>query len=773
VHHFAGIAGAGAHDTVLVPVSVVIAILASYTALDLATRMRASSGWWRRAWLAGSAVAMGGGIWSMHFIAMLAFSLPGVRVSYDIALTLLSLALPIAVTAGGFAVANRRAGLVTVTASGLFMGLGIAGMHYLGMAAMRMPADLRHDRVWVALSLFIAVGASMAALWLALRHSGLTQRVAAAVVMGLAVSGMHFAAMQGATFAPLASVDFAEGRSSVDQTQLAVWVALTTLLILLLALLIATFDRHFAHLLDREARVLRESEQRFRLLVQSVTDYAIFMLDREGRVANWNAGAARIKGYSAQEIVGQHFSRFYTDDDRSSGVPEQALLKAEHDGKFEAEGWRVRKDGSRFWANVVIDPVRDDDGILVGFAKVTRDITDRREAQLALEKARYALAQAQKMEALGQLTGGVAHDFNNLLMAILASLDLIRKRLPDDPKLRRLLDNAVQGAERGAALTQRMLAFARRQDLNPEPVNLAELAKGMADLLDRSVGPSIKIEARFPEGLPPAIVDANQLELALLNLVVNARDAIPSGGIITIAGREEADTSGKDRHFVVLSVQDTGTGMDQATLSRAKEPFFTTKGIGKGTGLGLSMVHGLAEQSNGRLELHSAPGIGTTAEIWLPKSSAEPARVSPPKAIAAASSAGRPRLTVLVVDDDELVLENTVAMLEDLGHSAVPARSAAVALTVLQSLAPDVVLTDQVMPEMTGAELLAHVEKRLPGVPAVLATGYAELPADAVSCHVEKLSKPFDQAALQVALGRAVAPPRRRVASPAATPGGH
>jgi PAS domain S-box-containing protein len=743
---------------VLVAVSVLIAMLASYTALDLATRMRASSGWPRRAWLAGSAIAMGGGIWSMHFIAMLAFSLPGVRFSYDIVLTLLSLVLPIAVTAGGFAVANTRAGLITIGLSGLVMGLGIAGMHYLGMAAMRMPAELRHDRVWVALSLLIAIGASVAALWLAFRHSGIAQRVAAAVVMGLAVSGMHFAAMHGATFAPLASVDFAQGRSSVDQTQLAIWVALTTLLILLLALLIATFDRQLAHLLDREARVLRESEQRFRLLVESVTDYAIFMLDRTGHIVNWNSGAQRIKGYSAEEIVGQHFSKFYTSEDRNCGVPTGALLQAEQRGKFEAEGWRVRKDGTRFWANVIIDPVRSETGDLIGFAKVTRDITERRAAQIALEEAREALAQAQKMEAIGQLTGGVAHDFNNLLMAILASLDLLRKRLPADPRLTRLLDNATQGAERGAALTQRMLAFARRQHLKPEPVDVAALVRDMSDLLNRSVGPTIEIATDFPATLPEAMVDANQLELALLNLVVNARDAMPTGGTITISGRIE-HSNGAAHDCVVLSVRDTGIGMDAQTLARAKEPFFTTKGVGKGTGLGLSMVHGLAEQSQGRLVLVSTPKVGTTAEIWLP------ARVSkvhveprPQEHLPASTPSDIPRLSVLVVDDDELVLENTVAMLEDLGHSAAAAHSAAEALTAFDALEPDAVIADHAMPNMTGAELLARLRTRRPLLPAVLSTGFAELP----DCHalsgVEMLFKPFDQGALDRALRKVVSP---------------
>ena len=288
----------------------------------------------------------------------------------------------------------------------------------------------------------------------------------------------------------------------------------------------------------REAeQALKASDDQFRLLVQGVTDYAIYLLDKEGRVTNWNPGAQRIKGYLSDEIIGRHFSQFYTDEDRKAGEPQRALETAEREGRFEKEGWRVRKDGSRFWAHVVIDPIRDDRGEILGYAKITRDITERRDAQQKLEKTREALFQSQKMDAIGQLTGGIAHDFNNLLMAVLGSLELMRKRLPDDPKLGALLENAVQGAQRGTTLTQRMLAFARRQELNQESVDIPELVRGMTDLLQRSLGPTVGIETRFPLVLKPIRTDANQLEMALLNLAVNARDAMPDGGQIVIAAR--------------------------------------------------------------------------------------------------------------------------------------------------------------------------------------------------------------------------------------------
>ncbi|MGH1587683.1 MHYT domain-containing protein [Methylobacterium phyllosphaerae] len=746
---------AGTHDFVLVALSILIAAAASYTALDLAARMRATSGWPCRAWLAAAALAMGGGIWAMHFVAMLAFSLPGVEVGYDLRLTLLSLMLPIAVTGLGFFVVNRPgAGPIALCLSGVVMGLGIAGMHYTGMAAMRMPADLRYDHLWVAISILIAIGAAVAALWLAFQQTSVRFRLLAAAIMGFAVSGMHYAAMQGSVFSAHAPVDHAHGTASVNQTYLALWVTGTTFLILVLALAAAMFDRHLSQASEHEAAALRASEERFRLLLQGVTDYAIFMLDTEGRIANWNAGAERIKGYTAEEVVGSHFSRFYTPEELQVGVPATALETAARQGRFEAEGWRLRKDGSRFWANVVIDAIRDEQGQLVGFAKVTRDITERKQAQEALEQAREALVQAQKMEAVGHLTGGVAHDFNNLLMAILGSLELLKKRLPDDPKLTRLLDNAVQGAQRGAVLTQRMLAFARRQELKPEIVDLSDLVRGMTDLLQRSIGPLVRIEARFPLGLPRVMVDAHQCELALLNLTVNARDAMPEGGTITIAGREatEEDSVGlSDGRYVCLSVSDTGTGMDAETLARAQEPFFTTKGAGKGTGLGLPMVQGLAAQSHGRFLLRSRPGAGTTAEMWLPMAEASataegaPSVVLPPRAPTRA-------LTVLAIDDDLLVLENTAAMLEDLGHRVIKAHSGQEALDLLRRTPElDVVITDQAMPGMTGTQVAERIGVERPGLPVILASGYGEVSAETHRI-LPRLSKPFDQDTLAQAV---------------------
>ncbi|MBL0727154.1 PAS domain-containing sensor histidine kinase [Piscinibacter sp. HJYY11] len=501
------------------------------------------------------------------------------------------------------------------------------------------------------------------------------------------------------------------------------------------------------------AELLKRSEDQFNLLVQSVTDYAIYMLDAQGRVSSWNLGAQRIKGYAPEEIIGVHFSRFYTAEDRARDRPAITLQTAAREGRFEGEGWRVRKDGTRFWANVVVDRINGPEGQLLGFAKVTRDVTEKREAQHQLEIAREAFFQSQKMDAIGQLTGGVAHDFNNLLMAVLASLALIRKRIPEDPKTQALLDNAVRGAKRGAELTQRMLAFARRQQLKPAAVNVPELVEGMAGLLQSSLGPGVGIETRFAEGLSPVLVDANQLELALLNLAVNSRDAMPHGGVITIAAREDVAPPGKARpsaqRYVRLSLQDQGEGMDEETLARATEPFYTTKGVGKGTGLGLSMVEGLAAQSGGWLELKSAKGQGTTAELWLPVAPAAsevppPAQAAPPSLPAASTGP----LTVLAVDDDALVLMNTVAMLQELGHTVREAPSAKEALAMLaRDGSIDLLVTDQAMPQMTGAQLIEAARLVKPGLPAILATGYADL-STSLPPDVPRLAKPFDLDAL-------------------------
>jgi signal transduction histidine kinase/ActR/RegA family two-component response regulator len=388
-------------------------------------------------------------------------------------------------------------------------------------------------------------------------------------------------------------------------------------------------------------------------------------------------------------------------------------------------------------------------------------IDDRtRERETALAQ----LFEAQKMDTIGRLTGGVAHDFNNLLMAVLGSLALLEKRLgAEDQHSRRLLHNAVQGAQRGAALTQRLLAFSRRQELKPESVDVAQLVSGMEELLKRALGHGIDLSLNFPSGLPPLLADANQLELALLNLALNARDAMPKGGRLMIAAAAETiGQSGPGSRltpgdYLRISIVDTGVGMDNVTLTKATEPFFTTKGPGKGTGLGLSMVQGLAAQSGGMLDIHSEPDAGTTIDLWLPR--ATTSAVSVTRAAQAAHLLPHTEpCKVLIVDDDLLVMTGTAAMIDDLGHTSIEAHSAAEALAKLESgIEVDVVITDHAMPSMTGLQLAECIQDRFPGLPIILATGYAELPADPAKLGLLKLTKPCTQqeiaAAIHLALG--------------------
>jgi PAS domain S-box-containing protein len=512
-------------------------------------------------------------------------------------------------------------------------------------------------------------------------------------------------------------------------------------------------ERHLAEV------TLRESQEQFRLLVQGVTDYAIFMLSREGCVSSWNAGAQRIKGYAPEEIIGQHFSRFYTEEDRKAGLPRETLEIAAREGRFEKEGWRVRKDGTQFFAHVIIDAIYNPDGSLLGFAKITRDITERMNAARALEDTREALLQSQKMEAIGHLTGGVAHDFNNLLMAIQGSLELLQRRLRgSDAKVAQLIDNALQGTRRGAALTQRMLAFARRQELKLEPLDVREVVQRMAGLLQSSLGPSVRVETRFAPELPKVNADATQLELALLNLAINGRDAMPKGGTITIGATRQPGVSGLNAgDYVCISVTDTGSGMDEETLSRAMEPFFTTKGVGKGTGLGLPMVHGMAEQSGGRLALKSEHGRGTTAELYLPVAPRATSQPAQNTATQVFSPVNR-RLAILTVDDDPLVALNTSALLEELGHTVYSAPSASHALDILRREKKiDLMITDQLMPDMTGSELASRIRAENAHLPIILATGYAEL-APGEGEGLPRLTKPFGQRELAEAIARAVTP---------------
>ena len=736
----------GTHDGTLVIMSVVIAMFGSYTALDLAGRIRASSGWMRRVWLGAAAVAMGGGIWAMHFVAMLAFSMPGMELGYDLQLTLLSLVTAIVVTGIAFSVmARSQASVRRLAAAGLFMGLGVVAMHYMGMAAMRMAGAIAYDRLWISISVLIAIGAATAALWLAARNSGPAEKVGAALVMGVAIAGMHYAGMKAATFTG-GGMDGAD-TASVGQTALAVGVFAATFLILFFALVAAMFDRRFASLAAREADALRRSEERFRSLYRG-TPLPLHSLDQEGRIEQVSNTWLELLGYTREEVVGRPLINFLTEESARQLRHQDWPTLIARDALDPREYRVVAKNGAFLDVVSAARVERDEQGAFIHVLGGLTDVTERKRAE-------EALRQAQKIEAIGQLTGGVAHDFNNLLAVVVGNLDLLRRKLPDDPKMARLVESALEGAQRGASLTQRLLAFARKQDLRPEAVDVPQLVHGMTEMLQRSLGPMVRVETRFPLDLPPVHADGHQLELALLNLAVNARDAMPEGGKLEVSASAddlpERNPAGLPRGpYVRLSLTDHGEGMDEATLQRATEPFFTTKGVGKGTGLGLSMVHGLAAQSGGKLLIRSHVGIGTTVDLYLPAtvraSSEHRAESARP-----VEQATEP-LDVLVVDDDPLVLANTAAMLEDLGHSVRLAVSGEDALDQL-ARDPDVdlIVTDQLMPRMTGSQLARHVRLGAPNMPILIVSGFTEFEASEAG-RFPMLSKPFDRDALSRAI---------------------
>jgi PAS domain S-box-containing protein len=473
---------------------------------------------------------------------------------------------------------------------------------------------------------------------------------------------------------------------------------------------------------------LRVSEERFRMLVQSVTDYAIYMLDPEGRVSSWNAGAERFKGYRADEIIGQHFSRFYTDEEKEADVPRVALETAKREGRFEAEGWRVRKDGSRFWASVIIDPIRNDDGSLIGFAKVTRDLSEKR----AIEEQ---LRQSQKMEAIGQLTGGLAHDFNNLLTGISGSLEMMQVRMAQGRtgELERYFIAAQGAVKRAAALTHRLLAFARRQTLDAKPTSVNRLLGGLEELVRRTVGPSIRVEVVGASGLWSTLVDPNQLENAVLNLCVNARDAMPDGGKLTIeTANKWIDERAARRHdlpvgqYVSVCVTDTGVGMTSEVVSKAFDPFFTTTPIGVGTGLGLSMIYGFARQSGGQVRIYSEVGQGTTMCIYLPRHAEDAALPDEPE-LETEAPLGEGEV-VLVIDDEPTIRMLVADLLTEAGYAVIEAADGPAGLKVLESNARiDLLITDVGLPGgMNGRQVADAARVSRPNLKVLFITGYAE-----------------------------------------------
>ena len=642
----------GSFDPALVVLSVIIATAASYTALDLAGRVRASAGRARLAWLGTSAVAMGGGIWSMHFIAMLAFVMP-MPVAYDIGQTALSLVVAVLVTGAAFGIVVRpRAAWGEIGLAGLFMGAGICSMHYIGMAAMEMAAEIAYDPILVAASYLIAAGASVVALWLAFKTTSLFERAAAALAMGGAISGMHYTGMAAVHFTTDHGGMHVPGISALAQVNLALAVAVTTLLILFLAVVSSVVDRRLAAIASREAATLRESEERHRRLYEA--------LQRETR-------------------------------------------QREH--------------------------------------------------------AEAALRQVQKMEAVGQLTGGIAHDFNNILTVVVGNLDEIARRLPQEDELRRRGEAALRGVLRAAELTKRLLAFGRRQTLAPQRVDLNHLVVSMLEMLTRTLGETIRVETISAGGAWPCRVDPNQLETALLNLALNARDAMPQGGKLVIqTANMHFDESYVARFegidpgdYLMLAVSDTGLGIAKEHLGRIFEPFFTTKEVGKGSGLGLAQVYGFVKQSGGHTAVYSEPGIGTTIRVYLPRD-LSPEEPTPEPAGRRGAPVARGGEQVLVVEDDPAVREYSVETLRALGYRVLVAEDAPAALGLIDNHPGiDLMLTDIGLPGMNGRVLGERVTRQNRGIKILYTTGYAGVALRSESSFASGasvLQKPFNRDSL-------------------------
>lgn len=529
---------------------------------------------------------------------------------------------------------------------------------------------------------------------------------------------------------------------------------------------LAGFAKITRDITERETarNALLDSERNFRLLVSGVTDYALYMLDPEGFVSSWNAGGERIKGYAPAEIIGQHFSRFYTNQDRVAGRPARALSIARETGRYEEEGWRVRKDGSFFWASVVIDPIRDEHGRLVGFTKITRDITERREAQMELARVQRQLAESQKMDALGQLTGGVAHDFNNLLMVVAGNIQALKTIAAQDPKTARAAQAIEFATQRGAALTRQLLTFSRRQRVNPQAIEIGQRIDSIREVLGSGLGGNVRLTIDIPPGVWPITVDISELEIALVNLVINSRDALTDGGTVTISaqniilGESESIAAGE---YVGIAVSDNGVGIPPDVIASVFDPFFTTKPVGKGTGLGLSQVHGFAHQAGGTVKITSTLGQGTTVTIYLPRTTGVVVDPMPSEASNAPARTG----TVLLVEDNPEVASASANLLEQLGYSVRWVPNAEAALAEIERDGIDLVISDIVMPgRLDGLGLARVIKEKRPSLPILLATGYSAA-AQSVRADFPILRKPYQMHELSRALAE-VLPGERETPAP-------
>ena len=756
----------GTYNPHLVALSILVAAFASYTALDLGGRVAATRGVGPRVWPVAAAIAMGGGIWSMHFIAMLAFNIP-IPMSYDIGLTTLSLVVAIFVTGAGFYFINRQsAPPLSLVFSGIFMGLGIAAMHYIGMAAMREHAEISYDFLFVALSLVIAIGASTAALWLAFRTTDLGQKLVAAVVMGVAISGMHYSAMRGTTFAVHGPVHEAQGYASLDQTNLALVVAGITFVILAFALIASLQQENSERRRAEEA--LRRSEA-YLAQAQTLSHTGSFGWTPSSGSIYWSDETFRIFEYDRAitptvELIDQ---RVHPED--VTGF-RQVVERASHDGQDFAHEYRLQMpDGRVKHIHVVAHATRNATGD-VDFVGAVMDVTLAKEtedrirfAQAEREQLEQRLRQAEKMEAVGRLAGGIAHDFNNVLAGVFAYGEMLFEETPEDSPLKRYAKNVLTAATRGRALVEQILAFSRSQLGKRVPVDVTQVVAETLELLRGSLPANIRLESSAP-ALPLIVIgDATQLHQVVMNVCSNAIQAMSATGTLRVA-LEAADLSAERAlshgtlgpgRYVRLTIQDSGSGMDQATLARIFEPFFTTKEIGRGTGLGLSLVYAIVTDAGGAIDVRSALEQGSTFTIYLARAEA---------ALAAAGEAAAPPPRgngerVLLVEDEANLLAMTAEVLTRLGYEPASFSDSQTALAAFEAepRSFDVVITDDVMPGLTGTGLARRLHRRRPDLPIVLVSGYSgpALTRQALIAGVsELLAKPLQLHQIATTLAR-------------------
>lgn len=892
-----------AHHPLFVALSVLTACLGAWTALDLFRRMQAHAGTWRRMWAAAAGAAMGLSIWSMHFIAILGFD-PGAPVRYDVSLTIWSLVLAIAATT--FAFVWARPTPLRQLGSGVVMGAGICGMHYMGMAALITSAQIFNEKLFVALAFLVAVFASSGALMVAMRETTWPQRILAAIALGFAVVGMHYVGMLGVDV--IHNLGVYVPAPGIEPHVLAIGVAGGTLYILLLAFIATLADRRFQALEVREAmrsgnqlRAILENLP-FGIIVASAPDgsicfanaEAIRLLDRplsgppiwdaDGGVIDaqgrrvpleehvlyqaiqtqqrvgpkiqryrrpngeiilveatvspipdrdsrdatlWVSAFQDVTARVAAEEQARETARLRVSEERFRFIAEQAPVMLwmvgangnvfinremrETGGFSEAEagpGWRMSlieedrgrvleafergmkqhesfsleatfrtKEGQLRILQVLGRPQFNEDGEFLGLMGANTDITEARAAQrkqqeineLLEQRASAALAEkaeaeaalmhAQRLESLGRLTGGVAHDFNNLLTVVIGALDVILRPTTTAERRTRLGEAALSAARRGERLTAQLLAFARRQPLQPEMCDLNDLIRECAPLLRRATGDSVTLTLQLADDRAIALIDPTQFEACLLNLVVNAVDATAAGGEVGID--TAIDTLPAGERCVRVTVWDRGHGMSTDVIYHIFEPFYTTKAPGKGTGLGLSQVYGFVKQSGGEVKVESTPGAGTRMSVFLPLENA-PAESSPPKP--SVLPAVSDRLNILLAEDDPAVAGITQTMLGELGHNVMCATNAEQALQVLRSDAPlDVLLTDVIMPGgMNGVELAHEAVRIRRGLGVLLCSGYAGEKLDESIARGDwpLLRKPYLQSELAEALARLVSETR-------------